>query len=120
MGMPASRSISQAARAAAFGQRIRQLRRAKRATQKQIAELVPMSPANLSRLENGDQGPPSDEIIDALARALDADLSELRLLAGRGVDREAFEEQVLHQLSAIRVEMNDGFDLVLKAIAGRI
>lgn len=66
-GMSTRRPESQAERAHAFGARIRSLRRARKLTQRQVAEGIPMSPGNLSRLENGELGPPSDEVIAKLA-----------------------------------------------------
>ena len=50
-----------------------------------------MSPGNLSRLENGDHGPPADEVIAKLATILDMDVAELYKLAGRDVGGASFE-----------------------------
>ena len=41
--------------------RMRSLRRASKLKQREVAERIPMSPGNLSRIENGDYGPPSNE-----------------------------------------------------------
>ncbi len=81
--MTSARGPSQTERAHTLGSRLRRLRRAAKLTQHQVAERVPMSAANLSRIENGEQGPPSEEVLEGLARALDADLTELLTLAGR-------------------------------------
>lgn len=40
---------------------MRSLRRASKLKQREVAERIPMSPGNLSRIENGDYGPPSNE-----------------------------------------------------------
>lgn len=75
-----------------------------------------MSPGNLSRLENGDLGPPSDEIIAKLAGLLDADAAELFKLAGRDVGGASFERQVLGELQGLRRDMRAGFDRLDAAI----
>lgn len=61
-----------------------------------------MSAANLSRIETGDYGPPSDEVIERLATVLEADPLELLRLAGREAGSAAFETRVLDELAAIR------------------
>ncbi|HYM55955.1 MAG TPA: helix-turn-helix transcriptional regulator [Solirubrobacteraceae bacterium] len=100
--MSARRPESQAQRAHAFGERVRSLRRAKKLKQREVAERIPMSPGNLSRIETGDYGPPSDEVIERLADVLDADRLELLRIAGREAGSQAFEQRVLTELSAIR------------------
>jgi transcriptional regulator with XRE-family HTH domain len=74
-----------------------------------------MSAANLSRIENGEQGPPSDEVLEGLARALDTNLIELLALAGRG-GTPATPDALLHELRALRAEIKDGFARVEQAI----
>ena len=107
--MPASRAPSQADRAVALGARLRQLRRAKRLTQRQVATQVPMSAGNLSRIENGEQGPPPAETIERMAAVLDADPTELLTAAGiAGAD--SFESRVLRELSELRRELRDGIN----------
>ena len=78
-----------------------------------------MSPGNLSRLENGEHGPPSDEVITALAQVLEADVDELLRLAGRDIGGASFERQVLAELARLRREMHAGFERVTAAIAER-
>jgi transcriptional regulator with XRE-family HTH domain len=104
--MPRNRADSQAARAAAFGARLRQLRRAAKLTQRQVAERVPMSAGNLSRIENGEQGPPSDEVIERLAEALETDAEELLALATRRGERP---DQLLREIRELRREVRAGF-----------
>jgi transcriptional regulator with XRE-family HTH domain len=115
--MPIRRPESQAERAHAFGARIRAARRAKKLTQRQVAEGIPMSPGNLSRLENGDHGPPGDEVIAKLAAILDIDVAELFKLAGRDVGGASFEGQVLSELQQLRREMRAGFKRLDETIA---
>lgn len=69
-----------------FGSRIRGLRMAKGMTLRELSPLVGVGYSYLSRIENerlnyGDY--PSNTLITKLAEALDADESELLLLAGR-------------------------------------
>jgi transcriptional regulator with XRE-family HTH domain len=113
--MTSARGPSQTERAHALGSRLRQLRRAAKLTQRQVAERVPMSAANLSRIENGEQGPPSDEVIEGLARALDVDATELLALAGRS-GAVASSDTLLRELRALRTEVKDGFARVEAAI----
>jgi transcriptional regulator with XRE-family HTH domain len=122
--MPIRRPDSQAERAHAFGARVRSQRRAKKLTQRQVAERIPMSPGNLSRLENGEHGPPPDEVITKLADILDMDVGELFKLAGRDVGGASFEGQVLSELqrlrrdvAATRHDMQAGFERLGAALA---
>jgi transcriptional regulator with XRE-family HTH domain len=113
--MSTQRPASQAQRARAFGERIRSLRRQKKLKQREVAERLPMSAGNLSRIETGDYGPPSDEIIEQLAKVLGADELELLRIAGREAGSQAFERRVLAELSAIR----SGLDRLTAAIGGK-
>jgi transcriptional regulator with XRE-family HTH domain len=113
--MPSRRPESEVERAHAFGARIRALRRKRKLTQRQVAEQLPMSPGNLSRLENGEHGPPSDEVIAKLADILEADADELMRLAGRDIGGASFERQVLRELQALRRDMRE----VKAAVAGK-
>jgi transcriptional regulator with XRE-family HTH domain len=115
--MPIRRPESQAERAHAFGARVRSLRRAKKLTQRQVAEGIPMSPGNLSRLENGEHGPPADEVITKFAAILDIDPAELFKLAGRDVGGASFEQEVLSQLHRLHREMRAGFERLDAAMA---
>lgn len=115
--MSSRRPESQVERAHAFGARLRAIRRAKKLTQRQVAQHIPMSPGNLSRLENGEHGPPADEVIAKLADVLDADAGELFRLAGRDVGGASFERQVLRELQRLRRDMRAGFDRLDAAIS---
>ena len=111
--MPASRSKTEADRALALGALVRKLRRDRRLTLDQLAERVPMSASNLSRIELGAQGPPADEIIERIGHALDADPAELLRAAGRYATGKTFEETVLARLDAIGRDVRE----VKKALA---
>jgi len=67
-----------------FGKRVREHRKAKGLTQRELADLVGINFTYLSKIENDkleqDQSPRSDTI-ESLAQALDADTDELLLLA---------------------------------------
>jgi transcriptional regulator with XRE-family HTH domain len=101
-------------RAAALGGMVRQLRRDRKETLSELAERIPMSASNLSRLELGKQGPPSDEVIERIAVALTADPKILLQAAGRSAGGPSFEEQVLDQLDRLRRDMRE----VAQAITG--
>jgi transcriptional regulator with XRE-family HTH domain len=72
-----------------------------------------MSASNLSRLELGSQGPPADEVIERIARALDVDPAEFLHAAGRIGDGQTFEQVVLENLEAMGRDVRE----VRKAIA---
>jgi len=64
-----------------FGQRLRELRKAKRLTQRELADRVGLSFTYLSKIENGAMQPPRGKTIADLANALDTDADELFGLA---------------------------------------
>lgn len=76
-----------------FGQRIRELRKAKNLTQRELAERVAsrlkegdgrgFDVTYLSKIENDKLSPPSTMAIMQLAKELDADSDELLALAGK-------------------------------------
>lgn len=65
-----------------------------------------MSSGNLSRIENGDQGPPSDEVLERLAAVLETSFDELLGTAGRSRSEPS---EVLRAIQALHQEMRDGF-----------
>jgi HTH-type transcriptional regulator, competence development regulator len=95
------RAKSTANRSLALGALLRKLRRERGLTLEQLAQRIPMSASNLSRVELGSQGPPPDEVIERMARALDANLGELLHAAGRAGGSVSFERAVLERLDAI-------------------
>jgi PAS domain S-box-containing protein len=64
-----------------FGQRLRELRKAKGLTQRELADRVGLSFTYLSKIENEAMPPPRVKTITALAKALDTDADELFGLA---------------------------------------
>lgn len=103
--MTSPRGKTEASRALALGAQVRKLRRERRLTLNQLAERVPMSASNLSRIELGAQGPPADEIIERIGQALEADPNELLRAAGRVASGKSFEEQVLARLEVLIRDM---------------
>jgi HTH-type transcriptional regulator, competence development regulator len=78
-----------------FGDCIRQARRAKEYSQRELAALVKVDYTYLSKLENDRVAyPPKDDVIQALAQHLELDMRALTALAGRITpeDTEAFNE----------------------------
>lgn len=69
----------------AFGERIRELRttRDNRISLRDLARRVGIDFTYLSKIENGKVPPPSDEVIEKLARELEVDLEELLALAAK-------------------------------------
>ncbi len=119
--MPSPRGTNEADRALALGALVRKLRRERRLTLNQLAERVPMSASNLSRIELGAQGPPADEIIGRIGLALEADPNELLRVAGRVTTGKSFEEQVLARLEALARDMRQvkgDVDTIKVALAG--
>src|SRR6516162_11043094 len=93
-----------------FGERLRQLRKAKGFTLRVLAAQVGVGFTYLSRAENeklqyGDY--PSDALIGKLAKALDADADELLFLAKRIPDR--MKRRILERPDDFRklVEVDD-------------
>ena len=106
----------------AFGQRVRQLRRAKGLTLRDLAPRVGIGFTYLSKVENGrlDFGDyPSEELILRIAVALDADADELLMLAEK--IPEAIRLRVIQRPDAFRrlASLDDeALDIVLSAIDG--
>jgi len=68
---------------ATFGERLRELRKARGWTQRDLANGVGIDFTYLSKLENGVVPPPGEKTISALASVLDADADDLFGLAGK-------------------------------------
>lgn len=86
-----------------FGQRLRELRRARKFGQRALASKVGVNFTYLSRIENEtlDFGPyPSEELIQRLATALEADEDELLILAKK--IPEHIRRRVLERPEAFR------------------
>lgn len=66
-----------------FGERLRELRKARRMSQRDLAEMVEVDFTYISKIENNQTPLPSATTIHRIAQALDADEGELLLLAGK-------------------------------------
>ncbi|MEZ6081075.1 MAG: helix-turn-helix transcriptional regulator [Pirellulaceae bacterium] len=74
-----------------LGSRLRELRKAKQLTLRQLADRVDVGFTYLSKIENGklEADCPSDQLITRMAEELDADEIELLLLAEKIPDQSA-------------------------------
>jgi PAS domain S-box-containing protein len=89
-----------------FGQRLRELRKAKGITQRELADIVGVSFTYLSKIENSAMPPPRGKTIVALAHALDADSDELFGLSKK-IPFE-FSEQINPEVIRLIRSMKDG------------
>lgn len=112
--MASPKGEKEQARAQTLGAEVRRIRRERGETLAKLAERVPMSASNLSRLELGKQGPPSDEAIERIAAALEIDALVLLHAAGRIAGGPSFEEEVLKRLDALGDDMRKVKDAMQK------
>lgn len=89
-----------------FGQRLRELRKAKGITQRELAGIVGVSFTYLSKIENSAMPPPRGKTIMALANALDADSDELFGLSKKLPSE--FSEQINPEVIRLIRSMKDG------------
>ena len=66
-----------------FGERLRELRKQQGLSQRALAALIGVDYTYISKLETGANPPPSAETIHRMAQELEANESELRVLAGK-------------------------------------
>ena len=66
-----------------FGLFVRQRRKAKGISLRQMAKEIPVSPTYLSQVERGQSTPPTEDKVKAIAEILDLDADELLALAGK-------------------------------------
>ena len=71
-----------------FGEQVRELRRAKGLSQKELAANAFIDFTYLSKIENSHRRPPRERVIRAMADALQIDFLELMQLAGKAPNRE--------------------------------
>lgn len=104
-----------------FGKVIRQARKDKEYSQRELAKLIGVDYTYLSKLENDHAGyPPSEDVIHKLAFRLNLNEEELRHLAGRITpdDAKVFEELVkkYKQMPALLRRMRDEPDFAQKLL----
>src|SRR6266702_6074615 len=66
-----------------FGRRLRDLRKQKNVSQRDLATRVGIDFTYLSKIEGGRSAPPSEDVIRHIAQVLEADENELINLAGK-------------------------------------
>jgi HTH-type transcriptional regulator, competence development regulator len=66
-----------------FGSHLRDLRKARRLTQQQLADAVGVDFTYISKVENGRVDPPSETTIRKIAGVLDVEAEELLAMAGK-------------------------------------
>lgn len=89
------------------GERIREIRKSRNLTQRELADRVGINFTYLSRVENDrldDEQTPREETLQRIARALNADPDELLLLARRIPD--AYRDRILSQPAVFRKLLN--------------
>ena len=74
-----------------FGERLRELRKEQKVSQRDLANLVGVDFTYVSKIETGDNAPPSIATIHRMAQALAADEGELIVLAGK-VPLETYQD----------------------------
>jgi len=87
-----------------FGRYLRELRKQKKISQRDLATQVAVDFTYLSKIEGGRLAPPSEDVIRRLALALDADENELINLAGKvPKDLKAVLEESPQAVELLRV-----------------
>ena len=90
-----------------IGQRIREIRKTRNLTQRELADRVGINFTYLSRVENDrldDEQTPREETLQRIARALETDADELLLLARRIPD--AYRDRILSRPGVFRKLLN--------------
>lgn len=87
-----------------FGQYLRELRKQKKISQRDLATQVGVDFTYLSKIEGGRLAPPSEDVIRRLAQVLDANEDELINLAGKvPKDLKAVLEESPQAVELLRV-----------------
>ena len=90
-----------------IGQRIREIRKSRNLTQRELADRVGINFTYLSRVENDrldDEQTPREETLQRIAKALNADPDELLLLARRIPD--SYRDRILSRPGVFRKLLN--------------
>ena len=80
-----------------LGQRIQKLRKDKKITQEQLAEMVGIDPKNISRIEKGNNYPTAENLT-SIAKALHVDIYELFLF--NSIPLEQMKEEIINSLNS--------------------
>src|SRR5713101_2098099 len=99
-----NKSFREMGRTMEFGRRLRDLRKQKNVSQRDLAAQVGIDITYLSKIEVGRSAPPSEEVIRHIAQVLDADEDELINLAGKvPKDLKAVLEESPQAVELLRV-----------------
>lgn len=96
----------------AFGERVRELRKAQGMSQRELADRAGIDFTYLSKIENGRMEPPSEQVIRRVAEELDADVDELIVLADKFPSDLAQELKTPERVKALRRELAGDFNSV--------
>ena len=80
-----------------LGQRIQKLRKDKKITQEQLAEMVGIDPKNISRIEKGNNYPTAENLT-SIAKALHFDIYELFVF--NSIPLEQMKEEIINSLNS--------------------
>ena len=78
-----------------LGQRIQKLRKDRKITQEQLAELVGIDPKNISRIEKGNNYPTAENLT-SIAKALHVEIYELFVF--NDIPIESMKEEIINAL----------------------
>ena len=96
----------------AFGERVRELRKDRGLSQRELADRAGIDFTYLSKIENGRIEPPSEEVIRHVAEELHADVDELIILADKFPSDLAQELKTPERVKALRRELAGDFNSV--------
>ena len=80
-----------------LGQRIQKLRKDKKITQEQLAEMVGIDPKNISRIEKGNNYPTAENLT-SIAKSLHVDIYELFVF--NSIPLEQMKEEIINSLNS--------------------
>ena len=78
-----------------LGAKIQKLRKSKKLTQEQLAELVGIDPKNISRIENGNNYPTAENLT-SIAKALNVEIYELFVF--NNIPYEVMKSEIINAL----------------------
>jgi len=96
----------------AFGEEIRELRKAQKMSQRELANRTGIDFTYLSKIENNRIEPPSEDVIRRVAQALGEDADELIVLADKLPSDLARELKTPERVKALRRELAGDFNSV--------
>ncbi len=93
-----------------FGERVKELRKARGVSQRDLAGRVGIDFTYLSKIENDRMEPPSEDTIRRIAEALDASADDLLVLADRFPSDLADDLKDTETIGALRRSLAGDFD----------